>query len=129
MTKQLLAAAAAFALLSGVAMAQTYETTTSRTTTVAPTPTIPVPSDSYTQTRTESHVAPSGAAVQTQQTYKSDLSGTAASSEQKVVRPDGSTEVTTSKQWSNSVNLPPPAPTPVPIAPATSYTTTTTTVR
>jgi hypothetical protein len=116
MTKQLLAGAAALALLSGVAAAQTtYETT--RTTTVAPT--VPVPSESYSATKTERTYTPSGAAVETQQNYRSDPSGTASTTESKVMRPDGSTEVTTRKEWSNSLTVPNPIP------PASTTTTTT----
>ncbi|MEJ0069557.1 MAG: hypothetical protein WDO24_13410 [Pseudomonadota bacterium] len=117
MTKQLLVAAAALALLSGAAVAQTYESTTSRTTTVAPT--IPTPTDSYSSTKTERTYTPSGAAVERQQTYKSDLSGTAATQESKVMRPDGSSETSVRKEWSNSLPIPNPVP------PATTTTTTT----
>jgi hypothetical protein len=113
MTKPLLAGAAALALLSGAAAAQTsYETT--RTTTVAPT--IPAPTESYSATKTEQTVTPNGSAVETRQSYKSDVTGTASASQSKVVRPDGSSEVTTRKEWSG-------APSPLP---PTSTTTTTT---
>jgi hypothetical protein len=118
MTKQLLAATAALALLSGAAVAQTYESTTSRTTTVAPT--IPVPSDSYSATRTEKTYTPSGAAVEHRESYKSDMSGNAATQESRVMRPDGSSETNVRKEWSNSLPLPNPVP------PAASTTTTTT---
>jgi hypothetical protein len=105
------------ALLSGAALAQTYESTTSRTTTVAPT--IPVPSDSYSATKTEKTYAPNGAAIEHRESYKSDMSGTASTQESKVVRPDGSSERTTRKEWSNSLPLPNPVP------PASTTTTTT----
>jgi len=113
MTKQLLAGAAALALLSGAAAAQsTFEST--RTTTVSPA--VPAPTESYSSTKTERTVTPGGAAVETQQSYKSDASGTASTTERQVVRPDGSSATTTRKEWTNA-----PAP--------TASTTTTTTIQ
>ncbi len=131
MTKQLLAGAVALALLSGAAAAQTTLETT-RTTTVAPM--VGAPVDSYTTTKTERTYTPSGATVEREQTYQSGATGTVSSSQSKVVRPDGSSETTTSKQWSNSTTVPsvyPPAPIPsayppAPIPPATTSTTVTT---
>jgi hypothetical protein len=122
MTKKLLVGAAALALLSGAAVAQTtFETSRTTTTTVAPVAPIPAPVvDSYSTTKTERSYTPTGAAVETQQTYKSGLNGSASSSESKVVRPDGSSEVTTRKEWSNA-----PAAVVNPVVPPTSTTTTT----
>jgi len=103
MAKQLLACAAALALLSGAAVAQTtYES--SRTTTVSPV----APADSYSATKTEKSYTPGGAAVESKQSYKSDLSGTSSSSMNKVVNPDGSSEITARKESSGSSGLPAP---------------------
>jgi hypothetical protein len=124
MTKQLLAGAAALALLSGAAAAQTLETT--RTTTVSPAyPAYTAPADSYTTTKTERTYTPSGATVEREQSYQSGVSGTVSSSQSKVVRPDGSSEVTTRKEWSNSATVPSSYP-PAPIPPASTSTTVTT---
>jgi hypothetical protein len=124
MTKQLLASAAVLALLSGAAAAQTTLETT-RTTTVNPA--YPAPVESYSTTKTERTYTPSGATVESQQSYQSGVTGTVSSSQNKVVRPDGSSEVTTRKEWSNSTIEPsayPPAPLPPP-----GISTTTTTYR
>lgn len=116
MKKQLLAGAAALALMSGAAFAQTI-TETTRSTTVVP---VPPPVESYSSTRTETNGF-GGAAIEKKQIYESGPNGSVASTEKKVVRPDGSSEMSYRKEWSGT----PPAP--VPVVPYSSTTTTTTT--
>ena len=113
MTKLLLAGAAAIALMTGAAFAQSVtETTTSRTT-VAP----PPPVDAYTATRHE-RSSFGGASVDTEKSVSRDGRGNVSSSiKEQVVRPDGSSETNTHKEWS-AAPVPPPA----------SSTTTTTTI-
>jgi hypothetical protein len=117
MKKQWLAGAAALALMSGAAFAQTV-TETTRSTTVVP---VPPPVESTT-TRTEKNSF-GGASIEKQQSYQTGPNGTVSSTESKVVRPDGSSETSYRKDWSTGTALPPPAP----VAPYSSTTTTTTT--
>jgi hypothetical protein len=117
MKKQLLAGAAALALMSGAAFAQTVVETT-RSTTVTP---VPPPAQSYTSSRTETSGF-GGAAIEKKQTFESGPNGTVSSTENKVVRPDGSSETSYRKDWSTT-----PAPAPAPVMPYSSTTTTTTT--
>lgn len=118
MTKQLLAGAAALALFATGAVAQTTVETT-RSTTVAPIAPVIAPVESQTTVRTEKSTF-GGASVETQKSYQSGPSGTVSSSESKVVRPDGSSESSYKKEWSN-------APAPAPVVPYGSSSTTTTT--
>ncbi len=113
MMKQLLAGAAVIALMTGAAFAQgVTESTTSRTT-VAP-PAV----DAYSATRTERNSF-GGASIETQKNVTRDgMGGVTSSSKEQVVRPDGSSETRTHKEWSGA----PVAP------PANSSTTTTTTI-
>ena len=120
MKKQLLAGAAALALMSGAAFAQTV-TETTRSTTVTP---VPPPVQSYSSQRTET-TGFGGAAIEKKQMYEAGPNGTVSSTENKVVRPDGSSESSYRKEWSTGTALPPPAPAPV--MPYSSTTTTTTT--
>jgi hypothetical protein len=112
MTKQLLAGAAVFALLAGTALAQgVSETTTSRTTVT------PAPVEGYSATRTERNSF-GGASIETEKSVKSDgMGGVVSSQKEQVVRPDGSSETRTHKEWSAA-----------PVPPASSSTTTTTTI-
>ena len=129
MTKLLLASAATIALMTGVAAAQTAVETTRTTVSPAPpsvtviTPTPIAPAPGYTSTTERSSFG--GASVETQKTYQNGPDGTVATSSEKVVRPDGSSQATTHKEWSSSSM--PPAPPVMP--PASSSTTTTTTIR
>ena len=119
MTK-LLVGAAVLALMTGAAVAQTTtETTTSRTT-VAPAP-VMAPSDGYNATRTERSTF-GGATVETQKSYHNGPDGSAATVEQKVVRPDGSSETRSRTDWSSTGAVANPVP-------PTSTTITTTTTR
>jgi hypothetical protein len=115
MKKQLLAGAAALALMSGAAFAQSVVETT-RSTTVTP---VAPPAQSYTSSRTETSGF-GGASVEKKQTFESGPNGTVSSTENKVVRPDGSSESSYRKDWSTT-------PAPAPVMPYSSTTTTTTT--
>jgi hypothetical protein len=118
MAKQLLACAAALALLSGAAVAQTtFES--SRTTTVAPA----APVDTYSATKSEQSYSAGGAAVESKQSYKSGPMGSSTSSQSKVVNPDGSSEFTSRKESSGATGVP-----VVPQAGIGSSTSTTTTI-
>ncbi len=114
MTKLLLASAAAIALMTGVASAQTT-IESSRTTTVTP---VAPPVESYTSKTEKSTFG--GASVESKKTYQNGPDGSVATQESKVVRPDGSSEMSSHKEWSTA---------PAPLPPASSTTTTTTTVR
>jgi hypothetical protein len=104
--ERLLASAAALALITVVAAAQTtVETTTTRT--IAPPP--PPVAESYPAGTL------GGATVETRKSYQYGPDGAVTNTEQRVVRPDGSTETTRRQDWS--------------VPPAGSRTTTTTTVR
>jgi hypothetical protein len=121
MRKQLLAGAAVLALMTGAAVAQTTtETTTSRTTVTPLSPPIAAPADAYTATRTERSMF-GGATVETQKSYRNGPDGSSATTQQKVVRPDGSSETTSRTDWSTAGAVPNPVP-----PSSTSITTTTT---
>ena len=137
MTRTMLAGAAAVALLTGSAFAQTT-IETSRTTTVAPVA-IPVPPASipvvppvtgYSTTRTDKTIDATGAQSQTTQTYTSGAGGTASRVDTQVQRSDGSTESSSREQWSGPAAVTTvapsgqvvtttvaPAPVVVPVAP------------
>jgi hypothetical protein len=122
MFKPLLAGAAAIALTMGVAHAQTtVETTTTRTTAV-PAP-LPPPIAPYSATRTERSTF-GGASTEVQKTYRSGVDGTAATQQETIVHPDGTSQTVTHEERSNTVAIPPPAP-----AVGTISTTTTRTIR
>ena len=112
MTKQLLACVAVASLMAGAALAQgVSETTTSRTTVT------PAPVEGYSATRVERNTF-GGASIETEKSVKSDgMGGVTSSQKEQVVRPDGSSETRTHKEWSA-----------VPVPPASSSTTTTTTI-
>jgi hypothetical protein len=121
MTKQLLVGAAVLALMTGAAVAQTTsETTTSRTTVTPLPPPIAAPADAYSATRTERSEF-GGASVETQKSYRNGPDGSSATTQQKVVRPDGSSE-TTSRTDSSTVGS---VPSPIPPSGTTITTTTT----
>ena len=96
MSRYWLTSAAAFVMMSGVAMAQSGmpgSTTSTQSTTT--TNTAPL-SDSFSATKTKKTIESDGTEVDKSKSYKSDPSGSSTSSSMKVETPDGSQEKNTS---------------------------------
>lgn len=102
MTRHWLAGAAAFAMMTGVALAQSTSsdtTTSSQSTTTANSPPV---TGSYSASKTQKTIDANGAETDKSQTYKNGISGSSATSSTRTKAPDGSNESTYHEERTNS---------------------------
>lgn len=87
MTKTLLASAAALAMMTGIAFAQSDSSISTQSTTVTP--------GGYNSSTTQHSIDANGTAVDKNHDYHSGAGGTSASTNAKVTSPDGSYQSST----------------------------------
>jgi len=90
MTRYWLAGAAAFALMTGVALAQGMSSETTRSTISTTSTAVPI-TESYSSSSTQ-HVDRNGNAVDESRTYQSESGGSTTSTNSQTTAPDGSVQ-------------------------------------